>query len=399
MKTRTPFSNDHSGRMPARTESRYATLPMAALACMALALGACTTTGPRTGTDRRPAAQTTPATEKAVQELFDKGQSLSQQGDPQEAVAVYSEIEQRYGNDIDPALRNQIVTALFDNAANLGREGNLAAAVQVYAEIEQRYGDGDKSWAVWALLYQGELQRQLRNMKAAIAAFDRLDQRFGQERDEAIRPLVADALHKKAETLASTGDVKSAADTYDEIGRRFAEDRDVAFRQRALRALFAKGELLGKQGTGEETDTGVAWPTPTAGDSAAAIAVYDDIVRRFGRDSDPAIRNAVGSTLLKKSEALRLAGDNQGTIAVYDDIIERFGKDDTQVSRILVATVLFRKGLAQGRLNDVDAANASFDEVSRRFGLEADPRLRKIVNQANTARQKLIEETMPIHDN
>ena len=144
------------------------------------------------------------------------------------------------------------------------------------------------------------------------------------------------------------------------------------------------------------------WRMPASrqtGDSVAAIAVYDDIVRRFGRDGDPAIRNAIGGTLLKKSEALRLAGDTPGTIAVYDDIVERFGKDGAQTSRLLVATALFRKGLAQGRQNDVEAANASFDEVNRRYGFEADPKLQKIVGQAAAARQRLAEESMPLHDN
>ncbi|MDR1661562.1 MAG: tetratricopeptide repeat protein [Azoarcus sp.] len=395
------FPSDRlSSLIPAKEKSqRAAALPMAALAFMTAVMAACTI--PVAETPKRPAVQSTPGAEKIVQELFDKGQTLSQQGDAREAIAVYDEIDRRYGNELDPALRNQVVTALFDNAANLGREGNLAAAVQVYAEIEQRYGNDDKSWAVWALYYQGELQRQLRNMKAAIAAFERLDQRFGQERDAAIRPLAADALHKKAETLATNGDIEAAIAAYDEIDRRFAEDRDAGFRQRAVRALFAKGALLGKQGAGEETDS--AWPAAmsgrAAGDSAAAIVVYDDIVRRFGRDGDPAIRNAVGRTLLKKSEALRLAGDNPGTIAVYADIVERFGKDETPLSRVLVATALFRKGLAHGRQDEIEAANASFDEINRRFGLDADPKLQKIAGQASAAKQRLAAETMPLHDN
>jgi tetratricopeptide (TPR) repeat protein len=241
----------------------------------------------------------------------------------------------------------------------------------------------------------------MRNPKAAVAAYDRLDQRFGQETDPAIRTIIADALFKKGETLTGQGDTRAAVTAFEEIDRRYASDRDAGFRLRAVRALFAKGTLLGRQGAGEEP--GSEPPSVgirTTGDTIAAVAVYDDIVKRFGRENDPNIRNIVGATLLKKSEALRLVGDDQGTIAVYGEIVERFGNDNVQISRVLVATALFRKGLALGKLEGASpAATGAFDEVIRRFANDTHPNMRKIVGQAVTARQRLIAEAEPMHDN
>ena len=298
----------------------------------------------------------------------------------------------------------QSVTAKFEQAAALGKAGKLSAAIQIYREIEQTYGEGignDKSWGAWAIFYQGDLQRQLRNPKAAAAAYERLDQRYGQESNPAVRAIVADALFKKGEALTDLGEVRAAIAAYDEIDHRYARDRDAGFRLRAARALLAKGALLGKQGAGEEPgNESEGMGIRQTGDTAAAIAVFDDIVQRFGRDRDPNIRNIIGSTLLRKSEALRLVGDDKGTVVVYDEIAERFGKDDAPVSRVLVATALFRKGLALGKLEGASpAAIAAYDEVTRRFASDTHPNVRKIVGQAVTARQKLITETGPMPDN
>jgi tetratricopeptide (TPR) repeat protein len=242
----------------------------------------------------------------------------------------------------------------------------------------------------WAIFYQGDLQRQLRNHKAAAAAYDRLDQRFAQESDPAVRQIVADALFKKGEALTELGDIRGAIAAYDEIDRRYAEDRDAGFRQRAVRALFTKGTLLGRQGAGEEPDSAPQIGRP---DTVAAIAVYDDIVRRFGRDKDVNIRNIVGLALFQKSEALRLVGDDRGTIVVYDEIFNRFGTDNAQASRVLVATALFRRGLSLGRLEGASPATiGTYDYIIKHFAGDTNPNVRKIVGQAAAARQRLLSE-------
>jgi len=442
MQTITHDSPSVSPRAAGAAQRPFKTIAL--LACLAVAMSACQTTPPTrvppsTKVDQRQsAAYANLEPEEVAQGLFSRGQALIQQGktpeafatldelerrfgndprrsvraiivqalslkaqaaaSPTESLAVQVEIGRRYGEDIDPALRKQLVTSMFDQAATLGKEGNLTEAIPIYREIEQTYGD-DKSWALWALVYQADLQRQMRNPRAAVAAYDRLDQRFALETDPTIRPIVADSLFKKGEALAEQGNAKAAIVAFDEIDRRYAEDRDASFRQRAVRALFAKGALLGKQGVGEEPDSETQSIRPT-GDTAAAVAVYDDIVRRFGRDKDLNIRNDVGVTLLKKSEALRLTGNDQGTIAVYDEIVERFGNDNAQNSRILVATVLFRKGLTLGKQEGAsNAAINTYDEVVRRFASDTHPNVRKIVGQAVAARQRLIADMEPMHDN
>jgi tetratricopeptide (TPR) repeat protein len=372
---------------------------IALLACVGLAMSACETTettrrAPEPDSSRPPTVQPRPELKETTPVPFDREQQTIQQDAPKENIGI------------DPTQRKQLVTAMFSRAAALAKEGNLSGAIPVYREIEQLYGDApgdDKTLGAWAIFYQGDLQRQLRNHKAAAAAYERLDQRFGQTADPAVRAIVADALHKKAETQIEQGDTRAAIAAFDEIDRRYAEDRDASFRLRAVRALFAKGTLLDKQGAGEEPGDSES-PNPNirpTGDTAAAVAIFDDIVQRFGRDRDPNIRSIIGGTLLKKSEALRLTGDDQGTIAVYGEIVERFGKDDAPAFRVLVATALFRKGLTLGRQpGTLPAAIDTFDEIIRRFGSDTNPNVRKIVGQANAAKQRLTSEAAaPTPDN
>jgi len=440
------FVKTSSGQRPFKT--------IALLACVAFAISACKTTTthappPRAEDGRqqqRPAASYAHLEpEEVAQGLFNMGKNLIQQGKtqegfttldelerrfgqdprrsvrallaqalslkaqsaatPTESLAAQVEIGRRYGEDIDPVLRRQLVTAMFDQAATLGKEGNLSEAIPIYREIEQTYGEGagnDKSWGVWALVYQAELQRQMRNHRAAVSAYDRLDKRYSQETDPAIRAVVADSLFKKGETLAEQGNVRAAIVVYEEIGRRYAEDRDANFRLRAMRALFAKGTLLSRQapGAGEDPESETPIHIRPTGDTAAAVAVFDDIVQRFGRDKDPNINNFVGGTLLKKSETLRLTGNDQATIAVYDEIIGRYGNDNTQAARVLVATALFRKGLTlEKQEGATNAALNTYDEVVRRFANDTNQNVRRVVGQAVTARQRLLAKMEPMHDN
>ena len=353
------------------------TPPLRALAlsvCAALVMTACVTTRSPPPPER-PLPEVSPEQQAEAENLFRQGQALIEQGNTEAAVATFGEIGNRYGDNIEPALRKQVVDSLFEQAESLIRKRNFAGAIPIYREIEQQHGD-NPPWGVKALLALGDLQNQMRNPKGAAAAFDRLDQRFGEDRDPAIRMKVLEALFKKGDALTQQRDFKGAIAAYDEIDRRYAEERDVVFRQRVVGALLTKGTLLDRYNTSTDPH---APP-----DTAAAVAVFGDIVERFGRNSDPSIKSAIGSALLKKSEALRRTGDSQGSIAAYDEIVDHFGRDDSAGGRILTAEALFRKAQALAR-QDASAATTLYGEIIRRFGQDTEPRVKSVVARAAAA--------------
>ena len=55
-------------------------------------------------------------------------------------------------------------------------------------------------------------------------------------------------------------------------------------------------------------------------------------------------------------------------LAIYDEVVHRFGANDALIPLQLVASALFSKGLTLGGLNRPKEALAAYDEVVRRFG-------------------------------
>jgi len=73
-------------------------------------------------------------------------------------------------------------------------------------------------------------------------------------------------------------------------------------------ALFNKGVRLGALDRSED-----------------AIAVYDDLIARFGTATEPALRERVAMALFNKGVRLGALDRSEDAIAVYDDLIARFG--------------------------------------------------------------------------
>ena len=76
---------------------------------------------------------------------------------------------------------------------------------------------------------------------------------------------------------------------------------------------------------------------------------------------------AVGGRL---DEARGLTNQSRAeeALAIYDEVVHRFGANDALIPLQLVASALFSKGLTLGGLNRPKEALAAYDEVVRRFG-------------------------------
>ncbi|MBI2303537.1 MAG: tetratricopeptide repeat protein [Chloroflexi bacterium] len=158
----------------------------------------------------------------------------------------------------------------------------------------------------------------------------------------AIRPSFPEALVNKGVALGQLGRSQEEVAVYDEVVRRFGEDSAPALREPVAKALFNKGVALGQLGRSEE-----------------AVAVYDEVVRRFGEDSAPALREPVAKALFNKGVRLGQLGRSQEAVAVYDEVVRRFGEDSAPALREQVAQALFNKGVRLGQLGRSQEAVAS----------------------------------------
>jgi tetratricopeptide (TPR) repeat protein len=140
---------------------------------------------------------------------------------------------------------------------------------------------------------------------------------------------------------------------------------DARLRERHAQALVNRGFRLGELGREEEE-----------------VAIYDNLVVRFGDDAAPAIREQVAAAIINKGVALGGVGRSEEAITVYDAVLARFGDDATQAVRESVALALFNKGIRLGELGRSEAEIAVYDDVAARFGDDAGPTVREQVGKA-----------------
>jgi hypothetical protein len=69
-------------------------------------------------------------------------------------------------------------------------------------------------------------------------------------------------------------------------------------------------------------------------------------------------------------------------VAVYDEVVRRFGEATERGIREQVARALVNKGLTQGKLTPPVDPVATYDEVVRRFGEATEPGIREQVGNA-----------------
>ena len=149
---------------------------------------------------------------------------------------------------------------------------------------------------------------------------------------------------------------------YDEVVRRFGESEAPTLLQCVAAALLGKGLALDTLNRPEE-----------------ALVVYDEVVRRFGGSEALALLQCVSMALEDKGSALRILNRREEELAVYEEVVRRFGESEVPALLERVTRVLVGKGLALRALNRPEEALAVYEEVVRRFGESEAPALLQCV--------------------
>ncbi len=126
--------------------------------------------------------------------------------------------------------------------------------------------------------------------------------------------------------------------------------------------------------------------------SEDAIAVYDDVVARFGDASEPALREHVAGALVNKGVELGVLQRFEEQIAVCDDVVARFGEAGEPALREQVARALVNKGVALGVLRRFEEQIAVCDVVVARFGEAGELALREQVAKALVSKARALAE-------
>ena len=171
-------------------------------------------------------------------------------------------------------------------------------------------------------------------------------------------PSAAKELLRKALALAESGQLQDAVAVWDEVILRFGESDAPADREQVSHALVNKGKALGGLGRAEE-----------------ALAVLDDVVRRFGADNGEGHPLAVATALAGKGGMLSNLDRHTEALATWNQVARLFGNSRVPAVEALVANALIGTAVALNTLNRHGEALEACDEVLERFGKIGSPGL------------------------
>ena len=163
--------------------------------------------------------------------------------------------------------------------------------------------------------------------------------------------LIAPIISAKAFAYEGLNEPESELAIYDEVIERFGNAEAPELQRHVAIIMLRKGM------TQEQLNR-----------NRAAIATFDEMVERFGNSNVTEIQEWITKALVNKGEALGRLGNAKAAIATYDEVVERFGDNRAPQIEVEVARALVRRGIEQEQLSEHKAATLTFSEVVTRFG-------------------------------
>ncbi len=188
-----------------------------------------------------------------------------------------------------------------------------------------------------------------------------------EELHEHAELVAAGAQLNEALGLEGQNRTEEALAIYDEVVQRFGESDALIPLQLVASALLSKGVTLRTMNRPEE-----------------ALAACDEVVQRLGASDALISLQLVASAFFSKGVTLRTMNRPEEALATYDEVVRRFGESDPPTLLEQVAKALFFKGITLRTMNRPEEALAAYDEVVRRFGESENPALLEQVAKALT---------------
>lgn len=170
---------------------------------------------------------------------------------------------------------------------------------------------------------------------------------------------------------------KRAIAVFDDVVARFGAARELATRKLVAEALFEKAMAF------DVSDMVVFTKREKReyrGRCKERIAILDDMIARFGAAREPKLRKWVAIALVLKGAALNGLHRYEAAVLVFDKVVSRFAPD--KALRIDVARALVMKGLTFGIMKKPRKAIAAYDDVIARFGTVREPQVRNEIGKA-----------------
>ena len=218
------------------------------------------------------------------------------------------------------------------------------------------------------------LRQAARKMTAALEKgefrkiIEIVDRYFGSQQSDSSRisnAKTALMIFIKAYAHSELGNSEKAVAVYDEVIERFGNHSALNVQSTIVKALMNKGYQQGLLGEAE-----------------AEIEIYGEIVERFGDSDATELQEQAAKALFNKAVTRGQLGDVEAELETYGEVVERFGDSDVPEIQKQVAAALVNKGVARGQLGEIEAEITLYDEVVKCFGDSDVPELQEQVAKA-----------------
>ena len=184
----------------------------------------------------------------SVHRMLRNGNILAEKGKYEEAIAVYDQVVERYGEASEPGLREQVAKALFNKGVTLGQLKRSEDAIVVYDQVVARCGEaaepGLREQVARALVSKGVTLGDLKRSEEEMAVYEQVVARYGEAAEPGLREQVARALLYKGLTLGELKRSEDAIVAYDQVVAWYGEAAEPGLREQVARALVCKGRVF-----------------------------------------------------------------------------------------------------------------------------------------------------------
>ena len=123
-----------------------------------------------------------------------------------------------------------------------------------------------------------------------------------------------------------------------------------------------------------------------------ALAVYGEVVCRFGKSGNPVVLEVVARALVTKADVLTDLNRLEEALATFDEAVCMSKKWDTSVFLEMTALALFGKGISLMKLNRVEDALFAYEEIEHRFGRSDTPVVLETFAKALVNKGSILDE-------
>jgi tetratricopeptide (TPR) repeat protein len=286
--------------------------------------------------------------------------------------AKLSEAETRALLDADQRARNKpetqyTATDFMDRAFAAYADGKKSLAAAYFEQAAQA-PDATADQKSKALLNAGVFASQQGRYDEALAQYDEVITILSSATEPSQVVRLATALANKAIVLIWLDRPVDAVAVAEDVVKRFDETADETLEAQVARALNAKANALRRL------------------DPNRALAAFDQVIERFEKSSDPMFDSAVGLALLNKSDTLLQIKAYDQTIATSQKMIDRYDGRNDQTSVRWVEMARCNMGEALANSNKLPEAIKVFDGILTRRRQTDDAQLRPMLVEVAFAR-------------